>query len=76
MSAWNSYGACDAPVAPAVAARPLPGVVAVRALRVLFVAFPCDILPGNYAEKCAPCFETRAHYWQMRLKVLDLGLDY
>ena len=29
----------DAPVTPAVAARPLPGLVAVRALRVLFVAF-------------------------------------
>ena len=45
----------DAPVTPAVAARPLPGLVAVRALRVLFVAFSCaDYFGGkrkNMLEK-------------------------
>ena len=46
-------------MAPAVAARPLPGVVAVRALRILFMAFPCSSWPsraqivvaGKYAGK-------------------------
>ena len=59
MSLWHSYGSSDAPVAPAVAARPLPGVVAVRALRMLLVAFLCSwwpsraqiIVAGKYAEK-------------------------
>ena len=46
-SRWHSHGSSDAPVAPAVAARPLPGVVAVRALRMLFVAFPCSSWPSR-----------------------------
>ena len=45
MSMWHSYGWSDAPVVPAVAAHPLPGVVAVRALRVLFMAFLCSSWP-------------------------------
>ena len=40
-------GSSDAPVAPAVAARPLPGVVAIRALRMLFVAFLCSSWPSR-----------------------------
>ena len=51
------YGSSDAPVAPAVAARPLPGVVAIRARRMLFVAFPCSSWPSRaqilVAEKYA-----------------------
>ena len=63
----------DAPVTPAVAARPLPGLVAVRALSVLFVAFSCSSWPfscadyfggkrGKYAGKNANVFVTRADY--------------
>ena len=66
-------GSSDAPVTPAVAARPLPGLVAVRALRVLFVAFSCSSWPfscadyfggkrGKYAGKNANFFVTRADY--------------
>ena len=73
MSMWHSYGWSDAPVVPAVAAHPLPGVVAVRALRVLFVAFSCSSWPfscadyfggkrGKYAGKNANFFVTRADY--------------
>ena len=40
----------DAPVTPAVAARPLPGLVAVRALSVLFVAFSCSSWPFSCAD--------------------------
>ena len=39
-SRWHSYGS-----SPAVAAHPLPGVVAVRALRMLVVAFLCSSWP-------------------------------
>ena len=49
MSARHSYcsgGTRD----PAVAARPLPGLVAVRALSVLFVAFSCSSWPFSCAD--------------------------
>ena len=74
----------DAPVTPAVAARPLPGLVAVRALRVLFVAFSCSSWPFScadyfggkrkkYAEKNAGknahFFVTRADYSKMCPKI-------
>ena len=49
-SRWHSHGSSDAPVAPAVAARPLPGLVAVRARRVLFVAFSCSSWPFPCAD--------------------------
>jgi hypothetical protein len=67
-----------------VAARPLPGVVAVRARRVLFMAFLCSswpfpmrrILTGNDAGKNAYFVLTRANYSKMWQKICNLGLDY
>ena len=66
----------DAPVTPAVAARPLPGLVAVRALRgllVLFVAFLVRRLfwrkTEKYAGKNAHFFVTRADYSKMCLQI-------
>ena len=44
-SRWHSYGS-----SPAVAAHPLPGHVAVRALRMLVVAFPCSSWPFPCAD--------------------------
>ena len=79
-SRWHSHGSSDAPVTPAVAARPLPGLVAVRALRVLFVAFSCSSWPFScadyfggirkkYAEKNAHFFVTQADYSKMCLQI-------